>query len=134
MRILMIITLAVFSVLNLNGQINPMDKLFKDKPRDLTLYLNPTFEYSQIVLNRAMIGGLGGGVIINKRISIGVVYSLPLENIPLPPSIGTHKFQMKSGGLHLEYTLWPVQKVHLTFPLSVGMGQLKIAGNPGLRR
>ena len=108
-----------------------MDKLFKDKPRDLTLYLNPTFEYSQIVLNRAMIGGLGGGVIINKRISIGVVYSLPLENIPLPPSIGTHKFQMKSGGLHLEYTLWPVQKVHLTFPLSVGMGQLKIAGNPG---
>ena len=61
MRILMIITLAVFSVLNLNGQINPMDQLFKDKPLDLALYLNPTYEYSQIALNRATIGGLGGG-------------------------------------------------------------------------
>jgi len=128
MRILMIITLAVFSVLNLNGQINPMDQLFKDKPRDLALYLNPTYEYSQIALNRATIGGLGGGVIINKKLSLGVVYNMPLENISLPPSIGTGKFQMRWGGLHLEYTLWPLQKVHLTFPLSAGIGQLKLKG------
>ena len=129
MKILLIITLAVLAALNLNGQINPMDQLFKDKPRDLELYLNPTFEYSQIALNRTMIGGLGGGVIINKKISIGAVYNMIPKNIPLPPAIGTGRFQMIRGGLHLEYTLWPLQKVHLTFPLSAGVGQLKITGN-----
>ena len=130
MRILLIIILAVFCAVRLNGQINPMDQLFKDKPRDLALYLNPTFEYSQIALSRTMIGGLSGGVIINKKISIGAVYNMLPKNIPLPPSIGTGKFQMRWGGLHLEYTLWPLQKVHLTFPLSVGIGQLRLKGNP----
>ena len=129
MKILLIITVAVFGALNLNGQINPMDQLFKDKPRDLTLYLNPTFEYSQIALQRLMIGGLGGGVIINIKFSLGAVYNQPLENISLPPSVGTGKFQMIWGGLHLGYTLWPLQKVHLTFPLSAGVGQLKITGS-----
>jgi len=131
MKILLILTVALLGTINLSGQINPMDHLFKDKPRDLTLYLNPTFEYSEIALSRAMIGGLGGGVIINKKLSLGVVYSLPLENIQLPPAIGTGKFKMKSGGLHLEYTLWPMQKVHLAFPLALGMGQLKMTGNQG---
>ena len=128
MKFMLIITIAVFAAMKLEGQINPMDQLFKDKPRDLALYLNPTFEYSQIALNRTMIGGLSGGVIINKKISIGAAYNMIPNNIPLPPAVGTGKFHMNWGGLHLEYTLWPLQKVHLTFPLSVGVGQLKIAG------
>ena len=131
MKILLIIILAVVATMKLEGQINPMDQLFKDKPRDLVLYLNPTFEYSQIALDRTMIGGLSGGVIINKKISIGAVYSTLPKNIPLPPAIGTGKFKMSWGGLHLEYTLWPRQKVHLTFPLSAGIGLLKITGNSG---
>jgi hypothetical protein len=36
---------------------------------------------------------------------------------------------MKWGGLHLEYTLWPLQVVHLTIPLSTGIGQMKINGS-----
>ena len=70
MKILSIITIVILGALNLCGQINPMDQLFKDKPRNLTLFLNPAFKYSQIALQRAMIGGLGGGVIINKKFSI----------------------------------------------------------------
>ena len=131
MKILLIIILAIFGTMKLCGQINPMDQLFKDKPRDLVLYLNPTFEYSQIALSRTMIGGLSGGVIINKKISIGAVCNVLPKNISLPPTIGTGKFQMNWGGLHLEYTLWPLQKVHLTFPLSAGIGRLKITGNTG---
>ena len=131
MKILLIITLAILGALNLSGQINPMDRLFKDKPRDLTLYLNPTFEYSQIAFVKTKIAGLGGGVIINKSISLGIVYNTVLGNISLPATIGSGKLQMKWEGIHFEYTLWPLQKVHLTFPLSAGIGQLKVTGNTG---
>jgi len=131
MKLLLIFALAILGSLNLNGQINPMDKLFKDKPRDLTLYINPTFQYSQIALQRCKIVGLGGGVIINKKISLGVEYNSPLNNITLPVSYGAGKLKMAWGGLHFEYTLWPLQKVHLSFPLSAGLGQMKITGNTG---
>lgn len=131
MRILLIITIVILSALNLNGQINPMDKLFKDKPRDLTIYLNPTFEYTQIALDRSKIAGLGGGVIINKKISLGLVYNTVLGNINLPEANGSGELNMMWGGLHFEYTLWPLQAVHLTFPLSAGIGQMKITGNTG---
>ncbi len=129
MKILSIITIVILGALNLCGQINPMDQLFKDKPRNLTLFLNPAFKYSQIALQRAMIGGLGGGVIINKKFSVGVVYSMSINKIPLPVSVGSGKLQMNWGGLLMEYTLWPLQKIHLTFPLSVGAGRLEITGN-----
>ena len=99
MRILLVLALVVFGVKTLTGQINPMDKLFKDKPRDLTLYLNPTFEYSQIALQRTMIGGLGAGVIINKKISLGGVYKTTVTNINLPASIGTGKLKMAVLGI-----------------------------------
>ena len=129
MKIFLIFTLAVFGVLNLKGQIKPMDKLFRDKPRDITLYLNPNFEYSQIALQRTMIGGLGVGVIINRKISIGAVYNTTIKNIHLPEPIGTGNLKMAFEGVHFEYTIWPTQVVHLTFPLSAGLGQLQITGN-----
>ena len=129
MKRLLIISIALMGALSLNGQVNPMDELFKDKPRNLTLYLNPSFEYTQIALQRAMTIGLGGGVIINKKISLGAVYGTTLNSILLPVADSPGKLQMRWGGLHFEYTLWPLQKVHLTFPLSAGIGKLKVTGN-----
>lgn len=129
MKIALILTLTVIVVLNLKGQIKPMDKLFRDKPRDIALYLNPTFEYSQIALQRTMIGGLGAGVIINKKISLGAVYTTTIKTIALPETLGTGNLKMALEGIHFEYTLWPLQKVHLSFPFSVGMGQLQVTGN-----
>ena len=129
MKTLLIFTFALLAGLDLSGQINPMDRLFKDKPRDLALYLNPTFEYSQVVLQRTKIAGLGAGIIINKKLSLGIVYNTTLGNLALPETKGPGQFQMKWEGVHLEYTLWPVQKIHLTFPFSAGIGQMKITGN-----
>ncbi len=128
MKILLIITILISGALNLSGQINPMDKLFKDKPRDLKLYLNPTFEYSQIALTASKIAGIGAGVIINKKLSVGVSGNYVLNNISLPVTNGGGKLKVAMGGLHLEYTLWPLQNIHLSFPLSAGIGQLKSTG------
>lgn len=129
MRIALAIISLVLGTLQLQGQINPMDKLFKDKPRDLAIYINPTFQYSQIALQRTSIAGIGAGVVINKKFTLGAIGYTSIKNITLPEAYGSGTLQLIWGGLHLEYTLWPLQIIHLTFPLSAGMGQLKITGN-----
>jgi len=106
-----------------------MDKLFKDKPKDLTLYLNLIGQYTQIDLKRTVIPAVGAGVIINKKISVGITYYRTTTKIPLTEDPAMGRLQMHWGGFHLEYTLWPKEKVHLTFPLSIGMGEFKISGN-----
>ncbi len=129
MKTFLVITIFIFSVMNLKGQLNPMDKLFKDRPRDITLYISPTFQYSQIALQHSTIAGLGAGVILHKHFLLGVIGNLTFPDIALPEASGSGKLKMFWGGIHLEYTLWPLQPVHLTFPLSAGAGQLKITGN-----
>lgn len=106
-----------------------MDKLFKDKHRDLTLYLNLIGQYTQIELKRTVIPAVGAGVIINKKISAGIIFYRTTTNIPVSEDPAMGRLQMQWGGFHLEYTLWPKEKVHLTFPLCVGMGEFKITGN-----
>ncbi len=129
MKTLFALITLILCMLQLSGQINPMDKLFKDRPKDLSLYINPTFQYSQIAVQHSTIAGIGAGLIINKKITVGVDGNLSFPDISLPESSGPGKLQMKWGGIHFEYTLWPLQIVHLTFPFSAGMGQLKITGN-----
>ena len=128
MRILMAIIPFVFCVLQLNGQQKAMIHLFKDKPKDLILFINPTFQFSDIAQQYCNIPGIRAGVIINKKIAIGGLYNFTLNGITLPMTNGSGKVQMKMGGIHFEYTLWPLQIVHLSIPVSAGIGQLKITG------
>ena len=129
MRILLVIIPFIFCTLHLNGQSQVMAHLFKDKSKDLSLYINPTFQFSEIVQQYCVIPGIRGGVIFNKNIAVGGLYNFTLNGLTLPQTKGAGQLQMKWGGIYFEYTLWPLQKVHLTIPVSSGIGQLKISGN-----
>lgn len=129
MKIFLAIIFFLLFVIHLNGQTKVMDHLFKDKPKDLSIFINPTFQYSEIAQEYCTIPGIGAGVIINKKIALGGVYNFTLNAISLPEKKGGGKLQMKWGGVHFEYTLWPLQKIHLSLPFSAGMGQLKISDN-----
>ena len=126
MKILLAIIPFLFCVFHLNGQPKTMHHLFKDKIKDLSLFINPTFQFSQIVQQYCGIPGIRAGVIINKKIAIGGLYNFTLNDVSLPETKGSGKLQMKWGGLHVEYTLWPRHKIHLTIPISAGFGELKI--------
>ena len=127
MRLLLAILTFVFCGIHLNGQPKVKTHLFKDQPKNLNIFINPTIQFSQIVQQYCVISGIRAGVIINKKIAIGALYNFTFKDITLPEAKGAGKLQMKWGGIHLEYTLWLRQKVHLTIPLSAGIGQLKVA-------
>lgn len=126
MKILLAIVFFVSCGFNLCGQSRAMRHLFKDKPKNLSLFINPTIQYTQIIQQNCLIPGIRAGVIINKKIAVGGLYNLTLGNIFLPVTKGGGKLGMKSAGVLFEYTIWPLRKVHLTIPISTGIGQLKI--------
>lgn len=128
MRILIVMIVFFFCVIQVNGQKQKKTHLFGDKPKDLSIFINPTFQFTGISQQYCSIPGIRAGVIINKRLIIGGVYNYTFNNITLPEAKGGGQLRMQWGGLHLEYTMWPQQFVHLTIPVSAGMGQLKTTG------
>ena len=126
MRILIAMLTLLFCTLQVNGQSKIKTHLFKDKSTKLSLFINPTYQYSQMAQQYCGIPGIRAGVILNNKFLIGGVYNMTIGDIALPTSKGSGKLQMKWGGIHFEYTLWPLQVVHLTFPLSAGIGQMNI--------
>jgi len=126
MRLLLAIIAFVLCGIHLNGQPKIRTHLFKDQPKNLNIFINPTVQFSQIIQQYCVIPGIRAGVIINKKIAIGGLYNFTFKDITLPEAKGAGKLQMKWGGIHLEYIMWPRQKLHLTIPLSAGIGQLKI--------
>lgn len=128
MRILIAMIAFFFCMIEANGQKQKKTHLFTDKPRDLSIFINPTFQFSGIAKQNSSIPGIRAGVIVNKRLIIGGVYNYNFNEIALPEAKGGGQLRMLWGGLHLEYTLWPQQFVHLTIPVSAGMGQLKTTG------
>jgi hypothetical protein len=120
------IIMFVFCVIQMNGQPKVMSHLFKDKAKDLNPYISSTFQFSEVALQYSTVAGLGAGVIINKKIILGLLYHSTFNEIALPVLKGSGLLKMKMEGVHFEYTLWPLQKIHLSIPLSAGIGQLKI--------
>jgi len=129
MKIFMAIVTLVFCLHHLNGQTPVMNHLFKDKANEYCLFINPAFQLSEIALQYSAISAICAGVIINKKIVAGALYNFTLNDLPIPESQGSGMLQMKMGGIRFEYTLWPKEKVHLTIPLSIGVGRLKIIEN-----
>ena len=137
MKTLLVITF-LFTVTYLSGQSVTMNHLFSDKRKDLILFMNPTFQFTQYANKYACVPGIRAGIILNKKYIIGGFYNSAITGIVFPAAPDSGNLRVTSGGLHLEYTLWPRRKVHLTVPLSVGMGKPELkentaatpAGNP----
>jgi len=126
MKILLAIVFFVSCGFDLSGQSRTMRHLFNDKPKNLSLFINPTYQYTQIEQQNCNIPGVRAGVIINKKVALGGFYEFTIKDILIPVTKGGGKLGMKSMGALFEYTIWPLRKVHLTIPVSTGIGQLKI--------
>ncbi len=136
MKSLLAIILSVLFVVPLLGQKRTLRHLYGDKRKDISPMLSPTIQLTELVKVLKPVPGLKAGVILNKNITFGAVYNFTIKDQQLPVVKGNGSMGMKWGGLLFEYTLWPLQNVHLTLPLSVGMGQLNLTDTisvPGVR-
>lgn len=119
---------VILFALSSTGQIKPMDHLFKDRQNEYSPYLTVGMQLTQLWFTPTFNGEIGTGVLINKTYSIGYDYTKSFLNIFLPSSKQDGQIEMTKNALHLEYTLWPKQKIHLSFPLEIGTGNLGIKG------
>ena len=129
MRILLILITFCFLTPQSRGQSGVMNHLFKDQSIELTPVINPTFQLSEIVRQPAYIPGIRAAVLINKKMMLGVAYHRLINELNLPEIDDSCRLGMQWGGIHFEYTVWPLQRVHLTFPVTAGVGQLKVIGS-----
>lgn len=126
MRILYAIVFSFLFMFPLYGQKRAMKHLYGDKGKDLSPMLSPTIQLTELIKELNYVPGLKAGVIVNKKFTFGAVYNFTIKDKQLPKLKGNGSMGMKWGGLLFEYTLWPLQNVHLTLPFSAGMGQLNL--------
>lgn len=126
MKILYLIIISFLITFPVYGQKRAMKHLYGDKGKDLSPMLSPTIQLTELIKELNFVPGVKAGVILNKKFTFGAIYNFTIKDKQLPKLKGNGSMGMKWGGLLFEYTLWPLQNVHLTLPFSAGMGQLNL--------
>ncbi|MEI6140808.1 MAG: hypothetical protein WCP85_16175 [Mariniphaga sp.] len=126
MKILYVIVISSLFTFPLYGQKRAMKHLYGDKGKDLSPMLSPTIQLTELMKELYYVPGIKAGVILNKKFTFGAIYNFTIKDKQLPKLKGNGSMGMKWGGVLFEYTLWPLQNVHLTLPFSAGMGQLNL--------
>ena len=126
MKILYVIVISFLFTLPLYGQKRAMKHLYGDRGKDISPMFSPTIQLTEFVKELKYVPGVRVGIILNKKFTLGALYNFTIKDQQLPKLKGNGSMGMKWGGLLFEYTLWPLQNVHLTLPFSAGMGQLNL--------
>lgn len=92
------------------------------KVRYLGLYVAPEYQYGQLNNTFTSLGGASAMLLFNKRFAIGVTAQHSLERRFSPAGVSPLYLNANYGGLKLEYTVNPNGAVHISFPLTIGMG------------
>jgi len=90
------------------------------------LYIAPEYQYGQINSKLTSLGGISAMAIFNEKFAIGATMNHTLVRDLQPINIsGTTTplyLNVRYGGLKMEYTVNPHGLIHVSFPLTVGMG------------
>jgi hypothetical protein len=92
----------------------------------LGYFISPSCQFAPFAGSTAAIPGLALGVIFNNKISLDVVYKLTVtEKTPagIDNSLYLHG---QWGGIRCEYAIKPVNMVHISFPLELGVGEIEL--------
>jgi hypothetical protein len=96
------------------------------KPDRIGWWVSGDFAWTQIDDQDAFLGGLGGGIIINHAISVGIagygiMNSQNLQYSKIKDTLDVNIYG-GYGGLKLEYRLYPLKKINVAFPVLIGAG------------
>lgn len=107
------------------------------KINTIGLYIAPEYQFGQINSKMTSLGGFSAMAIFNEKFSIGITMNHTLVRDLQPINIaGTNTplyLRANYGGLKMEYTVNPHGLVHISFPLTIGMGNVSYDSNNALR-
>lgn len=101
----------------------------KNQLNYLGLSITPEFQYSRLAGQFTPMAGVAGMVHFNKRFALGAAAYTTLNDRFSPTSLsGNRALEMDTwyGGLRMEFTPKPDAKVHVSFPLLIGMGEVDV--------
>jgi len=104
--------------------------------KNLGFFVKANYGISQMDESNAHVFNASGGLTVNDQFSIGGYYSKSIAQInPKSETISNVYMDYWSVGGLLEYTLFPKNLIHFTFPLYIGYGEVEMdneIGNAGL--
>ncbi|MEY4933835.1 MAG: hypothetical protein RIS64_194 [Bacteroidota bacterium] len=121
-----IATLVGMSLHTLNAQTEQSDStrtryLFA-KPSSFGLYVAPEASYGQLNGEMTTFAGSSFMLIFNQKWSIGATGTQSTNRTFSPAGVKPWYMNASYGGLKVEYTVNPNAPIHVTFPLTLGMG------------
>jgi len=100
--------------------------LFSDVEQ-VGFYLSPNMQLGSVAGETAVLASFKGAITFREKFAIGGMYSLSLNEFqPSTELVPDTYLDLRMGGLFVEYTLQPSKLVHLTFPVSVGAGEIQL--------
>ncbi len=99
---------------------------------DLGFMFTPSYGLSNIDESNVSLFNLRGGVVLKDRFSFGGYYNLSVNEInPRSETVPNVYMDYWSAGAFFEYTLFSKKLIHLTLPISVGLGEVQMDNESG---
>jgi len=97
--------------------------LFGSGKPHIGYFVIPSCQIGEIAGSTAVLPGIGAGIILNNKISLGINYRfIATENTPVGETDTRLYLDQNYAGVKGEYILFPEKAAHLNFQLEAGMG------------
>jgi hypothetical protein len=104
----------------------------KDMFKNIGFVFAPSYSITSIDGYSTSILSLRGGVILNKKFTVGSFYNFSLNDIrPNSETVPGIHMDYQAGGGYIEYTIYSDKLIHFTFPLFIGGGEVGMDNEVG---
>lgn len=126
-KIIFSLAVACFAMVSKGQSQDTTHTLIKlIKPQTIGLYIAPEFNYGQLRGDMTSFSGGSAMLILNKKWAIGGTAQMSVDNAFVPKATSPLYVRGGFGGGKIEYTPKPDALVHVSFPLTIGAGQVSI--------
>ena len=101
--------------------------LFGNGKPHLGYFVSPSCQFGEIAGSTAVLPGIGAGIVLNNKISLGINYKfIVTENTPVGETDENLYLDQLYGGVRCEYSLFPEKLAHFNFQLEGGIGHTEL--------
>ncbi len=130
---------AVFLISHLCLELNaqnfqencPVDLQIKKREKQRFI-VAPSYGYTRMDGAGASLANIRAGMILQDKFTFGGFYGFSLNDIvPESETLPDTYMDFRSYGGFVEYTLRPTERIHVTFPLFLGRGEVEMDNDEG---